>query len=131
MNWKIIIVLSLFGIAMGIVSLFGYTQGIELFLWIAIAIFSVVVLAKTVNHKLLLRCLTTGLLSGFFNGIIQSSFFSMYLANNSQISDARSVQNKISSTWYIGSMKPPTYSRTGESHDVQRYKYFCSNGSPV
>lgn len=84
MNWKLIISLSLFGAAMGLASLFGYTQGIELFLWIIIAGICGMVLAKKVQGKLFLYGLFVGILDGVLNGIVQTLFFSTYIANNAE-----------------------------------------------
>lgn len=38
MNWKMILALALLGLIMGVASLFGWTQNIELVLWIIIAV---------------------------------------------------------------------------------------------
>ena len=46
MNWKLILSLASFGFVMGVASLFGYTHGIELYQWLAIAVVTVYVLVK-------------------------------------------------------------------------------------
>jgi len=84
MNWKLIVSLSLFGVAMGLTSLFGYTQGIELFLWIIIAGICGMLLAKKVQGKLFFHGLFVGILDGALSGIVQTLFFSTYIANNAE-----------------------------------------------
>ncbi|HLG94261.1 MAG TPA: hypothetical protein VI546_05440 [candidate division Zixibacteria bacterium] len=82
MNWKLIFGLAGFGVLMGILSLFGYTQGIEWLLWLVIAIICSVVIAKTVSGKFFLTGLLVGILDGVFNSIVQSVFFDAYLSHN-------------------------------------------------
>ena len=82
MNWKLIFFLSLFGIVMGLLSIFGFTRGIEWILWIVIAVICAAVISKKQSPKYFAHGLVTGLLDGVYNGIIQSAFYSMYLQNN-------------------------------------------------
>lgn len=85
MNWKLIFGLTAFGILMGVLSLFGYTEGIELILWLVIAVLCAVVIAKVCSAKFFLTGLLVGLFDGVFNSILQSAFFSTYLTNNPKV----------------------------------------------
>jgi hypothetical protein len=87
MNWPLILVLSLFGILMGLLSLFGLTHGIEWILWLIIAVISAAVLAKKVQTRLFVSGFLVGVCDGVFNSIIQSLFFGTYLLNNPQVAE--------------------------------------------
>ncbi len=82
MNWKLIFGLAGFGVLMGLLSLFGYTQGIEWLLWLLIAVICSVFIGKMLSGKYFLTGLVVGLLDGILNSIVQSVFFDAYLSNN-------------------------------------------------
>ncbi|HXG01250.1 MAG TPA: hypothetical protein VNL69_10690 [Bacteroidota bacterium] len=82
MQWKTVVTLGVFGLLMGIASVFGYTEGAETVLWIAIALFAAYWLEKHVEQRLLVHGICAGVLIGFINSIVQAAFFSSYLANN-------------------------------------------------
>ena len=82
MNWFLIILLALFGGVMGLLSIKGYTQKIEPFLWILFALATALVLSKNVEHRSFIHALTIGFCWGVLNGVIQSSFFDQYMLNN-------------------------------------------------
>jgi len=97
MNWLIIILLSIFGVVMGFLSIKGYTGKLEPFLWLLFGIISALVLSKNVENKLFIHALLIGLTWGVLNAIIQSSFFDQYLTNNPNL------QERFKNT---GSLKP-------------------------
>lgn len=82
MNWTLILLLSTFSLVMGILSVKGYTQKLEPFLWLLFGIITSLVLSKNVDHKTFIHGLLTGLCWGICNGVLQSVFFDQYLANN-------------------------------------------------
>jgi hypothetical protein len=82
MNWKVIVALVLLGLMMGIASLFGWTQNIELVLWIIIALVAAFWIATNKAGRPFLHGLLAGLLMGVCNSLVQFGFFEMYLANN-------------------------------------------------
>lgn len=82
MKWPIVILLSLIGIPMGTASLFGLTRGIELYLWIVIALVTAVVVARSTGRKLFLHGLLAGTGMGIANGIVQALFLPVYLSHN-------------------------------------------------
>ncbi len=84
MNWKLVFGLAGFGILMGLLSLFGYTEGIEWPLWLLIAVICAFVIAKVCPAKLFLTGLLVGLLDGVFNSIVQSLFVDTYLSHNAR-----------------------------------------------
>jgi tetrahydromethanopterin S-methyltransferase subunit G len=94
MNWKLIFSLAAFAIAMGIASVFAYTQGMELYCWIVIACICAFVLARNVTQKLFLHGLLVGIALGSVNGSVQSAFYSTYVQNNPQVAEQMS-QNPL------------------------------------
>lgn len=88
MNYTFIIILSTFGLVMGALSVKGYTQKIEPFLWLALGIFASLVISKNISEKTFLHALVIGLLWGILNGITQSVFFDKYMANNTSLQDS-------------------------------------------
>ena len=82
MKWKTILLLSLFAILMGFISVFGIIQNIEWLLWLIIAFVSAFVLNKQTKKLLVTHAAITGLFMGILYAIILSSLFEMYLANN-------------------------------------------------
>jgi hypothetical protein len=85
MNWTLILLLSSFGLVMGLLSIKGYTQRIEPFLWLFFAIITAIILSKNTDNKTFLHALLIGLFWGILNGITQSAVFDQYLANNPNI----------------------------------------------
>ena len=81
MNLKIW-VLTLFGVAMGLASVFGYTQSFEWIYWIIIALISGAVIAKVADRQIFVKSVVVGLFMGIFTGVIQAAMFDTYLANN-------------------------------------------------
>lgn len=83
MNWKLIFQLSLFGLAMGVLTIW-VSGGIEGLLWLAIFLFCAYVIAK--------RCASGYFLTGFMIGIFNSVWVTachviaheVYMANHSQ-----------------------------------------------
>jgi Mg/Co/Ni transporter MgtE len=82
MNWKLIFLLSFFGILVGIASIQGFTRGIEWLLWLIIALICAIVISKKQKSKIFAHGLLIGLFNGLLNGIIQAAFFTSYLMHN-------------------------------------------------
>lgn len=82
MKWNIVLLLSLFGIGMGIASLFGLTENFEIYEWILIALLSAYFLSKQTTHKVFLHGIYTGIAMGILFAVVQASFFGLYLENN-------------------------------------------------
>lgn len=87
MNWTIILLLSSVGLIMGLLSINGYTQKIEPFLWLLFGTIAALVLSRNTDHKIFLHALLIGLFWGVLNSIIQSAFFDQYLANNTNLQE--------------------------------------------
>lgn len=85
MNWKLIFLLSLFGVVMGVASLFGFTRGIEPFLWLLIFVFYAWRIAKNAPGKFFLHGFLVSVLNGIWISIIHAAFFSLYVKNNPEM----------------------------------------------
>lgn len=85
MNWKTILLLSLFAILMGFNSVYGVIPDFEWLMWLLIAIVSGYVLNKQTKKLLFTHAVVTGIIMGVFNAVIQSALFDTYLLNDSQI----------------------------------------------
>jgi len=82
MNWRLIFLLSLFGVAMAVASLFGLTRGIEPFLWLVIFILYAWWIAKHCRSKYFLHGFLVSVVNGFWISIIHASFYTLYIRNN-------------------------------------------------
>lgn len=89
MNWKIILLLVLLGVAIAIASLFGLVNNI--YVWASIiviaAIISGFVIAKNCSRSIFMHGVIVGLFSGILGSVIQSLFFDTYLENNKESLD--------------------------------------------
>jgi len=85
MNWKLILTLSVFGVLMGIASVFGLTKGIEPLLWLVIWIFCAFWVTRQMKTKLFQHGFMVGLTTGLIALLIQVALFSTYAANNPEI----------------------------------------------
>ena len=82
MKWTTILLLTLIGAVMGGVSLFGYTQRIELILWTIIALATAFFIARTTSHNIFVHGFLAGLGMGILNAAVQSVGFSIYAQYN-------------------------------------------------
>jgi hypothetical protein len=82
MNWKLISLLSGFGVLMGVASVLGFTKGLEGLLWLVIAAVCVCLVAWRAPGRWFLHGFCVGLIGGAVAPVIQVLFFSSYMANN-------------------------------------------------
>jgi hypothetical protein len=85
MNWKLILTLALSGAAMGLASVFGLTHGIELYLWVVIALAVAVFVARKVRRRQFLHGFWIGLIGGAISPLIQVVMWSTYINNNPEL----------------------------------------------
>ena len=81
MDWKLVLLLSAIGIIMGLLSLKGFTQKIEPFLWLLFGLATSLILSKNIDRPFL-HGIAIGIGWGVLNGLIQSAIFDTYLSNN-------------------------------------------------
>ncbi|MCB0721309.1 MAG: hypothetical protein KDC42_03300 [Ignavibacteriae bacterium] len=85
MNWKSVLALSLFGILMGVLNVYGVTSGLEWILWLVIALISAFVIEKTSERLLVTQGFLVGFLDSLFNGLVTAIFWEKYLLNNPNV----------------------------------------------
>lgn len=85
MNWKLILALAVSGAAMGVASVFGLTQGIELYLWIVIALVVAVIVARKVRHRQFLNGFWVGIIGGAASPLIQVALWTTYINYNPEL----------------------------------------------
>ncbi len=83
MNWKLILALSLFGLAMGAGSLFGLGLA-EPLLWLAIFIIYALVIARRAPGRYFLHGFLVSVVNSVWITAIHAGFFSIYAKNNPQ-----------------------------------------------
>lgn len=83
MNWKLILALSLFGLAIAIASLFGLGM-LEPLLWLVVFIIYAWVIAKRAPGKYFLHGFLVSVVNSVWITAIHATFFSIYAKNNPQ-----------------------------------------------
>jgi len=81
-NWKLIFLLSLFGIAMAFAGVFGISGRVQTLIWLIILIFYAVVIVRQTTGRYFLHAFTVSVVNGIWIGIIQAAFISAYLRNH-------------------------------------------------
>lgn len=83
MNWKLIIALSLFGVAMAFAGVYGITtQQSEAFIWPFIFMLYAVIIVKSVSGNYFLHGFLVSVLNGIWIGAIHALYFHTYIRNN-------------------------------------------------
>ena len=84
MNWKTVVELSLFGLAMGIATVFVIPSTIEPLFWIAVFAISAYVIARRCAGREFIHGLLVGLANSVWVTASHVLFFQQYLANHPQ-----------------------------------------------
>jgi hypothetical protein len=85
MNWKLIFLLSLFGLAMGISTVFWITQSMEPYFWIAVLIITAWLIARRAPGKYFLHGLFVGLANCVWVIAAHVYWYATYLGNHPQM----------------------------------------------
>jgi len=91
MNWKLIFQLSLFGLAMGIATVFVIPSKIEPAFWLVIFLICAYLIAKSGSGKLFLHGLLLGLANSVWITTAHVLLFDSYVARHAQ--EAAMMQN--------------------------------------
>jgi hypothetical protein len=87
-NWKLIFLLTLFGVAMGIAGVIGLRGRIEAIVWLIIFIIYAVIIVKQTPGRYFIQAFIVSVIDGVWIGIIHAIFVSTYLANHHVIAGA-------------------------------------------
>ena len=82
LNNKIIIKTGLFGLFVGVVTLFGWSQITLPLIYVIMIIFTIFYLKENLKDKILVHCLIIGFTWGLDWSIIQLLFFDTFYSNN-------------------------------------------------
>jgi len=84
MNWKLVLQLSMFGLAMAIGTVFFISSTVEPFCWLAIFLICAYLIATRAPGKPFLHGLTTGVLNSVWMTSAHVVFFQQYAANHAK-----------------------------------------------
>ena len=84
MNWKLVLQLSMFGLAMGIATVFFIPSKIEPAFWLAIFLVSAFLIAKQCASKRFLHGLLLGLANSVWITAAHVLLFDRYIANHAR-----------------------------------------------
>lgn len=84
MNWKLIGLLSLFGLGMGLATVFVVPSNIEPICWLVIFLFCAYVIAKNSPRKHFLHGLLLGLANSVWITVAHVLLFDQYLAHHAR-----------------------------------------------
>jgi hypothetical protein len=84
MNWRLVFSLSLFGLAMGLATVFFVPSSVEPFLWLAIFVFCAAMIAKRAASKYFLHGLCVSLVNSVWITAAHVAFFDHYFANHAR-----------------------------------------------
>ena len=84
MNWKLILQLSLFGLAMGIATVFVIPSNIEPFCWLAIFTVCAYIIATSVASRFFLHGVLVSIVNSVWITSAHVLLFDQYIANHPQ-----------------------------------------------
>jgi len=84
MNWRLVLLLSLFGLAMGIATVFLVPSKVEPLVWLAIFVACAVIIAKRAPGKYFLHGLCVSLLNSVWITASHVLLFDHYIASHAQ-----------------------------------------------
>ena len=82
LNNKIIIKTGLFGLFVGVVTLFGWSQITLPLIYVIMIIFTIFYLKENLKDKILVHCVIIGFTWGLDWSIVQLLFFDTFYSNN-------------------------------------------------
>lgn len=90
MNWILIISLSLFGVMVGMLSIFGVTEGKEYWMLGIVLLVSSLVLGMKAPGKFFKHGFFTALISALLSSVLHYVFYDTYMANNASFAEQMS-----------------------------------------
>jgi len=84
MNWKLIFALSLFGLAMGIATVYVIPSNIEPIFWLVILIVCAIIIARVQPARRFLHGLMVGIVNSIWITAAHVLLFDAYIANHAK-----------------------------------------------
>jgi hypothetical protein len=107
-NWKLILLLSLPGPAIGVLTLYGVIPfGADRWFWLAVSVIAAVVIALRVERGAFGHGAIVGLLLGATSKLIQGIWSSTYIANNPGLLENFSGESELPEFRYFVLMLVP------------------------
>lgn len=107
-DWKLILLLSLPGPAIGVLTLFGVIPfGADRWFWLAVSIMAAVIIALRVEHGVFGHGAAVGLLLGVTSKLIQGIWSSTYVAHNPGLMEKFSGETETAEFRYFVLMLVP------------------------
>ncbi|MFZ1083078.1 MAG: hypothetical protein WAO19_14275 [Candidatus Kryptoniota bacterium] len=91
MNWKLIFLLTLFGIAVAFAGVIGILGEMEFPIWLVIFIVYAAIIVKQTTGKYFLHAFLISIINGVWIGIIHAAFIATYLANNPAMKESYKI----------------------------------------
>lgn len=107
MNWKIVLLLSLFGIVVGFAGVYGLSGTGELIVWLVVFLIYAVIIGKRLKSDFFVHALLATILAGLWVGVIHAAFLETYVAHNAQLRAGRSMMPKTAHPRLIMVMMGP------------------------
>jgi hypothetical protein len=93
MNWKLILLLSLFGPAVGILTVLGvFPRGVDRFVWFVVVGVSAWAVARTEPRRALVHGAVAGFITGVTSTLVQAVWVETLAANNPWMVEAMADQ---------------------------------------
>jgi hypothetical protein len=107
MNWKLILRLAIFGIAMGLGTVFFIPSTVEPIVWLIVFLLSAYAIAKYCVRLRFLNGLLVGLLDSLFKTTVHMIFFTSYVTRHShEMAMIRQMTTAISPRQLIALSSP-------------------------
>jgi len=82
MNWKLIFGLSLFGLAMGLATVFWVPSSVEPFFWLVIFVLCAFLTARQLSSRHFIHGLSVGIVNSVWVTAAHIAWFNRYMANH-------------------------------------------------
>ena len=95
MNWKLLFRLSLFGIGMGLATVFFIPTKVEPFFWLVIFIICAYFIAKKANGKYFLHGFFLSLINSFWITSCHILMYNSYIANHPEMTNMNAQMHMV------------------------------------
>lgn len=85
MSWKIVFLLSLFGVVVGFADVYGLSGIAQIIVWLIVFVIFAVVIARRRESDYFVHALLASMLAGFWVGVVHAVFIGTFVAHNPQL----------------------------------------------